>query len=76
MGVRPLELSSVLSGSTYGESVAPAGFADSPPAPPLPLLPPPVPPATRVGTPDEVEVNRVVEARLLVEEAKVEVELA
>lgn len=66
----------MLPGSTCGESVVPAGLADSPPAPASPLLPPPVPPATRVGTPDEVDVNRVVEARLLVEEAKVDVELA
>ena len=77
MGVSPLELLlSVLSGSTYGESVSPAGFADSPPAPQLPPLPPPVPPAKGVGAPDEVVVNRVVEDRLLVEEAKVDVELA
>ena len=76
MGVSPLELLSVLSGSTPGASVASVGFAESPPTPPLPLLPPQVPPASGVGAPDEVVVNRVVEARLLVEEAKVDVELA
>ena len=77
MGVSPPVLSFVLSGLEDGDSVVPAGLADSPPAPALPLLPPPVPPATRVGASDEVDVNLVVVAPVLVEEVvKVEVELA